>query len=183
MQIAEPRVLASLAAACVLIFCVALIPTFRSGFATVTGTGSDAHQVTGAATFVQHNYPSSTNEAYPVDEVRAIWNSKYPIFYALAGVSSLSGLEPWEAMMSVLALLLAMTALGLFLFARRVLLAGRRRRRARDGSCGARRSRSSTSRCTRTTTRRGGSSRCRSRSCSGTPGSRTARRARSGCSP
>jgi hypothetical protein len=120
-QAADPRVLLSVAAACGLIFCVAMIPTFRSGFATVTGTGSDAHQVTGAATFVQHNYPSSTDIAYPVDEVRAIWNSKFPIFYALAGVSSLSGLEPWEAMMSVIALLLAMTAAGLFLFARRLL--------------------------------------------------------------
>ena len=120
----DPRQLLSLAAACGLIFAVAMIPTFRSGFATVTGTGSDAHQVTGAATFLQHNYPSSTDVDYPVDDVRAIWNSKYPIFYPLAGVSTLSGLEPWEAMMSVMALLLAMTAAGLFLFARRVLGAG-----------------------------------------------------------
>jgi hypothetical protein len=120
----DPRQLACLAAACALIFAVAMIPTFRSGFATVTGTGADAHQVAGAATFVQHNYPSSTDVAYPVDEVRAIWNSKYPIFYALAGASSLAGLEPWETMMAVAALLLALTAAGLFLLARRLFAAG-----------------------------------------------------------
>ena len=121
---ADRRQLLSLGAACVLIVCVALIPTFRSGFATVTGTGSDAHQVVGAATFIQHNYPSSTDIAYPVDEVRAVWNSKYPIFYALAATATLSGLEPWEAMMTVGALLLALTALGLFLAARRLFAAG-----------------------------------------------------------
>jgi hypothetical protein len=117
----DRRQLLALAAACALIFAVALIPTFRSGFPTVTGTGSDAHQVAGAATFIQHNYPSSTDVDYPVDEVRAIWNSKYPIFYPLAAASSLAGLEPWEMMMTVGGLLLALTAIGLFLVARRVL--------------------------------------------------------------
>jgi len=121
---ADPRQLASLAVAAGLIFAVVLIPTFRTGFATVTGTGSDAHQVTGAATFIQHNYPSSTDIAYPVDEVRAVWNSKYPIFYPLAATSTLSGLEPWEAMMTVGALLFALTAIGLFVVARRLFAAG-----------------------------------------------------------
>jgi hypothetical protein len=120
---ADRRQLLSLAAACLLIFAVALIPTFRSGFATVTGTGSDAHQVVGSTTFIQHNYPSSTDVDYPVDEVRAIWNSKYPIFYPLAATSSLSGLEPWEAMMTVGGLMLALMAIGLFLVARRLLAA------------------------------------------------------------
>jgi hypothetical protein len=120
---ANRRQLLSVGAACLLIFAVALIPTFRSGFATVTGTGSDAHQVAGAATFIQHNYPSSTDVDYPVDEVRAIWNSKYPIFYPLAATSSLSGLEPWEAMMTVGGLMLALMAVGLFVVARRLLAA------------------------------------------------------------
>ena len=120
----DRRRLLVLAAAAGLILAVALIPTFRTGMATVTGTGADAHQVTGAATFIQHNYPSSTNVAYPVDEVRAVWNSKYPIFYPLSAVSTLSGLEPWETIMTLGAVLLALTALGLFLFARRLLGAG-----------------------------------------------------------
>lgn len=120
---ADRRLLLSLAAACVLIFAVALIPTFRSGFATVTGTGSDAHQVVGATTFIQHNYPSSTDVDYPVDEVRATWNSKFPIFYPLAATSTLSGLEPWEAMMAVGGLMLALMAAGLFVVARRLLAA------------------------------------------------------------
>jgi len=120
----DRRQLLSLAAAVAMIAAIALIPTFRSGFATVTGTGSDAHQVAGAATFIQHNYPSGRDVAYPIDEVRAIWNSKFPIFYPLAGTATLSGLEPWEAMMSLCALLLALTALGVFVFTRLTLGGG-----------------------------------------------------------
>lgn len=119
--IADRRQLWSLVAACALIFAVAMIPTFRTGYVTVTGTGADAHQVTGAATFIQHNYPSSIDIAYPVDEVRAVWNSKFPIFYPLSAVSTLSGFEPWETMMTLGALLLALTAAGLFVMARRLL--------------------------------------------------------------
>ena len=118
------RQLLSVAAAAALIAAVALIPTFRSGFATVTGMASDAHQVAGSVTFIQHNYPSNRDIAYPIDEVRAIWNSKYPIFYPLAATASISGLESWEAMMSLAAVLLALTAFGLFVFARRTLGAG-----------------------------------------------------------
>lgn len=121
---ADRRQLLVLVAAAALIFAVAMIPTFRTGFATVTGTGSDAHQVAGSATFIQHNYPSSNDPAYPVDEVRAVWNSKFPIFYPLAGASSLAGLEPWETMMTVAAVMLALTALGLFVLARSLLGAG-----------------------------------------------------------
>lgn len=121
---ADHRQLLVLVAAAALIFAVAMIPTFRTGFATVTGTGADAHQVAGSATFIQHNYPSSYDPAYPVDEVRAVWNSKFPIFYPLAGASSLAGLEPWETMMTVAAVMLALAALGLFVLARRLLGAG-----------------------------------------------------------
>src|SRR5436190_6146077 len=110
--------LAALAAIAALIVAVALIPPFRSGLATVTGFGSDAHLVAGSATFLQHNYPASTNIAYPADEVPPLWRSKFPIYYPLAAVASVAGVEPWEALMTVAAILLALTALGFFLLAR-----------------------------------------------------------------
>src|SRR5204863_2061248 len=99
---------AALGAICALIVAVALIPTFRSGLATVTGFGSDAHLVAGSATFLQHNYPASTNIAYPADEVPPLWRSKFPIYYPLAAVASVAGVEPWEALMTVAAILLAL---------------------------------------------------------------------------
>ena len=48
----------------------------------------------GSATFLQHNYPSSTDVAYPADQVPPLWRSKYPIYYTLAAVSSVAGVEP-----------------------------------------------------------------------------------------
>lgn len=110
--------LAGVACVAALIVAVALVPTFRSGLATVTGFGSDAHLVAGSATFLQHNYPSSTNIAYPADQVPPLWRSKFPIYYTLAAVSSVAGVEPWQALMTVAAILLALAGLGFFLLAR-----------------------------------------------------------------
>ena len=110
--------LAALAAVAALLVALALVPTFRSGLATVTGFGSDAHLVAGSATFLQHNYPSSTDIAYPADQVPPLWRSKYPIYYTLAAVSSVAGVEPWQALMTVAAILLALAGLGFFLLAR-----------------------------------------------------------------
>jgi hypothetical protein len=110
--------LAALAAVAALLVALALVPTFRSGLATVTGFGSDAHLVAGSATFLQHNYPASTNVAYPADQVPPLWRSKFPIYYTLAAVSSVAGVEPWQALMTVAAILLALAGLGFFLLAR-----------------------------------------------------------------
>jgi hypothetical protein len=112
------RTFAALAAVAALIVALALVPTFRSGLATVTGFGSDAHLVAGSATFLQHNYPASTDIAYPADEVPPLWRSKFPIYYALAAVSSVAGVQPWEALMTVAAILLALAGIGFFLLAR-----------------------------------------------------------------
>lgn len=101
-----------------LIVAVTLLPSFRSGVATVTGYGSDAHLVAGSTTLLQHGYPSSTQVSQPIDEVQIPWRSKYPIFYGLAAVSSVAGLQPWQALMTVVAILLAASALGFFLLAR-----------------------------------------------------------------
>ena len=110
--------LAGLTAVAALVVALALVPTFRSGLATVTGFGSDAHLVAGSATFLQHNYPASTDVAYPADQVPPLWRSKYPIYYTLSAVSSVAGVEPWEALMTVAAILLALAGVGLFLLAR-----------------------------------------------------------------
>lgn len=110
--------LVALACVSALIVAVALVPTFRSGLATVTGFGSDAHLVAGSATFLQHNYPASTNIAYPADQVPPLWRSKFPIYYTLSAVSSVAGVEPWQALMTVAAILLALAGVGFFLLAR-----------------------------------------------------------------
>jgi hypothetical protein len=110
--------LAALAAVGALIIALALVPTFRSGLLTVTGFGSDAHQATGTAFFLQHAYPTSFDESLPVDEVTPAWRSKFPIYYALAAASSVSGLETWETIMAFGALILALGGVGFFLLAR-----------------------------------------------------------------
>jgi hypothetical protein len=110
--------LAALAAVGALIVALALVPTFRSGLLTVTGFGSDAHQATGTAFFLQHAYPTGFDESLPVDEVTPAWRSKFPIYYALAAASSVSGLETWETIMAFGAVILALGGVGFFLLAR-----------------------------------------------------------------
>ena len=113
--------LGGVAAVAALVTALALVPTFRSGVATVTGFGSDAHQVTGSTTFLQHNYPTAVEPEYPVDRVPLTWRSKFPIYYSLGAVASVAGLEPWEVLMTVSAILLALAATGFFLLARSLL--------------------------------------------------------------
>jgi hypothetical protein len=108
----------------VLLTAIALIPYFRGGYASVIGIGSDAHLAVGTAQFLQHNYPTSTNIDEPVDRVPLVWRSKPPIYYALGAASSLSGLEPYQTIAPVAALLLAMAAMGLFLIVTHLLGAG-----------------------------------------------------------
>ena len=108
----------------VLLACVALVPLFSLGYATVTGTGSDAHLAAGTADFLQHSYPTSVDDARPVDQMPLLWRSKYPIYYALAGTSSLSGLQSFQVLAVVAAVLLGLAAVGWFLVARELLGAG-----------------------------------------------------------
>jgi hypothetical protein len=107
-----------------LLVLVALIPMFRSGFATVIGDGSDAHLAVGTAHFLQHNYPTAVNLNEPVDQVPLVWRSKQPIYYALASVASLADLDPYQTIAVVAAILLAMAAAGWYLVARELLGAG-----------------------------------------------------------
>jgi hypothetical protein len=107
----------------VLLIAIALIPLLRAGFATVEGQGQDAHLAVGSAIFLKHNYPTSTDISEPVDRMPLVWRSKQAIYYTLAAASSLSGLEVYETISAVAAVLLGMAALGFFLFAREVLRA------------------------------------------------------------
>jgi hypothetical protein len=107
-----------------LIVCVALVPYFRAGFPTVIGEGSDAHLAAGTGHLLEHHPPTAIAPEEPVDRVPLVWRSKPPIYYDLAGVSTLSGLETYETLAPVAALLLGMAAVGLFLVAAELLGAG-----------------------------------------------------------
>ena len=108
----------------VLLICVALVPMFRSGFATVLGDGSDAHLAVGTAHFLQDHHPTAIAPEEPVDRVPLVWRSKPPIYYPLAAVATLSGLETWQAFPVLAALLMALAAAGFFVLARDALGAG-----------------------------------------------------------
>lgn len=104
-----------------LLAAVALVPYFVAGFPTVTGSGSDAFHAVGAAEFLQHNYPTSVNPAGPLDQMPPLWTSKQPIYYALGSVASVAGLEPYQTLAPVAALMAALAAAGIFLVARELL--------------------------------------------------------------
>jgi hypothetical protein len=103
---------------------VALVPmVFRLHYAAPTGTGSDAHMAAGVAQFLKHDYPTSVDTSQPVNQMWPVWQSKYPIYYAFAGISSLSGLATWQLLPILAAALLGLAAVGLFLAAREVFRA------------------------------------------------------------
>lgn len=105
----------------ILLAAIALIPLLRAGFATVEGQGQDAHLAVGTAIFLKKHYPTSSAIEEPVDRVPLVWRSKQPIYYTLAAVSSLAGLEVYQTISTVAAMLLAMAALGFFLLVRELL--------------------------------------------------------------
>lgn len=108
-----------------LLACVALIPLFRAGFATVGGEGQDAHLAVGSAIFLQHHHPTAVAPEEPVDRMPLVWRSKQPIYYALGATASLAGLEVFQTISTLAAVLLALSALGFYLFTREVLGAPR----------------------------------------------------------
>ncbi|HEX4364180.1 MAG TPA: hypothetical protein VHZ75_06475 [Solirubrobacteraceae bacterium] len=105
----------------VLIGAIALIPMFRSGFATVIGNGSDAHLAVGTATFLQRHAPNAVAIDEPVDRVPLVWRSKPPIYLAFGAVARLAGMEPYKVLATLQAALLALGALGFWLLARELL--------------------------------------------------------------
>ena len=107
-----------------LLAAVALVPYFAAGFPTVTGSGSDAYHAVGTAEFLQHNHPAEVNPEAPLDQVPPLWRSKQPIYYALGAVATVSGLEPYETLAPVAAVIITLGAVGMFLLARELLAAG-----------------------------------------------------------
>jgi len=103
---------------------VALIPVLGvQHFLSPVGTGSDSHVAAGTALFLQHAYPTGVDIHLPINQVPPTWQSKYPIYYAFAGVSSLSGLATYQVLPVLAAVLLSLAAVGMFLLARQVLRA------------------------------------------------------------
>lgn len=107
-----------------LLFSIALIPLFRSGFATVIGDGSDAHMAAGTAEFLRHNGPLGVDPALPVDQVWLPWRSKQAIYYAFASVATVAGMETWQVLSTLAAFLLSLAAVGMYLLGREMLRAG-----------------------------------------------------------
>lgn len=120
----EPAAVAWPAYAGALLFAIALVPLFRSGFATVIGDGSDAHLAAGTAEFLRHAHPTAVAPELPVDRVPLVWQSKHAIYYACAAVASVAGLETYETLSILGALLLTLAGVGMFVLARELLGAG-----------------------------------------------------------
>jgi hypothetical protein len=100
---------------------VALVPMLLvQHYAGPIGTGSDAHVAAGTANFLQHAHPTSVDVAQPINQVPPTWQSKYPIYYAFAAVSSVSGLASWQVLAILAAAMLGLAAVGMFLVAREV---------------------------------------------------------------
>lgn len=107
-----------------LIAMIALLPMFRSGFATVIGNGSDAHLAVGTAMFLQEHHPGAVAIEEPVDHVPLVWRSKPPIYLAFGAVAKVAGMQPYAVIATLSAVLLALAALGFWLLARELLGAG-----------------------------------------------------------
>jgi hypothetical protein len=110
--------------AALMVACVALVPMFVAGAPTVIGPGSDAHMAAGTGEYLRHSHPTGFDASGPVDRVPLLWRSKPPIYYALGAVATLSGLETWQALAPLAALMLALASVGFFLVARELLGAG-----------------------------------------------------------
>ncbi len=103
---------------------VALIPMmFVQHYAAPIGTGSDAHVAAGTAQLLQHASPTSVDITQPINQMPPTWQSKYPIYYAFAAVSTVSGLASWQVLATLAAAMLGMAAVGMFLVARDVFRA------------------------------------------------------------
>jgi len=108
----------------VVVTAVALVPMlFMQHYAAPIGTGSDAHVAAGTASFLKHAYPTGVDITQPINQMPPTWQSKYPIYYAFAAVSSMSGLATWQVLATLAAALLGLAAVGMFLVARAVFRA------------------------------------------------------------
>lgn len=97
-------------------FC--LVPVFQAGYGSVPGSNPDGMLSVGTGEFLQHNSPRALDPALPVDRMPPVWGSKYPIYYGLAGATTLSGMDTVRAYSGFAAVVAALGALGFFLLAR-----------------------------------------------------------------
>jgi hypothetical protein len=103
---------------------IALIPmVFVQHYAAPIGTGSDAHVAAGTAQFLQHASPTRVDITQPINQMPPTWQSKYPIYYAFAAVSTVSGLATWQVLATLAAAMLGLAAMGMFIVARDVFRA------------------------------------------------------------
>jgi hypothetical protein len=106
------------------VLAVALVPmVFHLHYSAPVGTGSDAHNATGSAQFLMHSYPTSVNVSQPLNQIPPTWQSKFPIYYAFAAVTSLTGLQTWQVIVPLAAAMLTLAAVGMFLVARELFRA------------------------------------------------------------
>jgi hypothetical protein len=106
-----------------LVVALLLTPAFANGFVSVQGNNPDGLLGVGSAELLQHAYPTAIAPGLPVDRMPGVWRSKYPIYYALAGAASLSGLDTTQVFGAVCAVLAALAAAGFMLVARHTLRA------------------------------------------------------------
>ena len=99
-------------AASLIVFGVAISPALLTNTDTIYGENPDSHQVVGIAVLFQHVPPQGRDDALPIDTVPPAWRFRYPIFYALAGASNLSHLDPIRVFPTMAALLMVLAALG-----------------------------------------------------------------------
>jgi hypothetical protein len=107
-----PRRLSIWGATLLILTCVALIPAWRNGAATIYGENPDAQQVAGIAVLFQHDPPNATDYSTAINTVPPAWNFRYPIFYPLSAASNLAHYDPIRVFPSMAALLMIACALG-----------------------------------------------------------------------
>ena len=118
LALAGPAYIALLLAAAL------MIPVLRDQLVSVPGTNPDAMLGAGTVELLRNAGPLDVRPELPVDRMPVVWNSKYPIYYVLAGAAELSGLSTLELWAAAGAVLAGLTAIGFFLLARYSLRAG-----------------------------------------------------------
>ena len=120
------RSLSLAAPACVafLLAATLLTPVLRDQALGVPGMNPDAMLGAGMAELLRETGPLGVRPELPVDRVPYVWNSKYPIYYVLAGAAELSGLSVVGIWAAAGGLLAGLTALGFYLLARYTFHAG-----------------------------------------------------------
>jgi len=118
LALAGPAYIALLLAAAL------MIPVLRDQLVSVPGTNPDAMLGAGTVELLRNAGPLDVRPELPVDRMPVVWNSKYPIYYVLAGAAELSGLSTLELWAAAGAVLSGLSAIGFFLLARYSLRAG-----------------------------------------------------------